>query len=386
MAKTKIVVMVGSGFSAALTAASPALATPGLVGNSALPTLCDLTAALRQHAEQEIHRRGSGDFPFQRDTLRQTLTELEAATWKLGAEQNFEEFISSKVSTPEVFECTVYFLYDLFARRLSLERQNRANRNFWYTVNRASETEVFRRGLFRLVDTYDVFFVSFNYDGLLEAPLDTPFGKQPPEFRYLPEVSHAFNVVMPEFYETPDTRHLNRFSVPIILKPHGSIHFFRAKDGGDSDRIVAVHPRLDLGFNPWTMQRDIGGQRFWDLADRVPVIVPPVLNKDTYLRGKYLSRAIELLREQVALADRVISLGFSVPPSDGHIAEALKSSMVTANVGLVFRAAPSDSTVKNWGEICPRDRLTILSSSGIPLSSEIEIETFWRSAFEFLDR
>src|SRR5713226_1758839 len=118
MAKTKIVVMVGSGFSAAMTAASPALATPGLVGNSALPTLCDLTAALRQHAEQEIHRRGSGDFPFQRDTLRQTLTDLEAATW--------------------------------------------------------------------------------------------------------------------------------RGSRSLFLKPHGSIHFFRAKDGGDSDRIVAVHPRLDL--------------------------------------------------------------------------------------------------------------------------------------------
>jgi hypothetical protein len=129
--------------------------------------LCNLTTALRGHAEEEIHRRGADQFPFQLDTLRQTLSDLQAATRRSGAEQNFGEFISSKVSTPEVFECTVYFLYDLFARRLSLERQNRANRNFWYTVNRPSEAEIFRSGLFRLVDTYDVFFVSFNYDGLL---------------------------------------------------------------------------------------------------------------------------------------------------------------------------------------------------------------------------
>jgi hypothetical protein len=215
---------------------------------------------------------GADQFPFQLDTLRQTISDLQAATRRPGAEQNFGEFISSKVSTPEVFECTVYFLYDLFARRLSLERQNRANRNFWYTVNRPSEAEIFRSGLFRLVDTYDVFFVSFNYDGLLEALLDTPLGKQPPEFRYLPEVSHAFNIVMPEFFETSDTRRLDGFPVPTILKPHGSIHFFRPKNGADGD-IVAVHPRLDLGFDPWRKQRDIGGQRFWELADRVPVIV-----------------------------------------------------------------------------------------------------------------
>src|SRR5260370_31274206 len=94
---------------------------------------------------------------------------------------------------------------------------------------------------------------------------------------------------MPEFYETPDTRHLNRFSVPIILKPHGSIHFFRAKDGGDSDRIVAGHPRLDLGFNPWTMQRDIGGSRFLVFVGRVPGIVPAVFNKGTLFPWEYFS-------------------------------------------------------------------------------------------------
>src|SRR5260370_23794072 len=105
---------------------------------------------------------------------------------------------------------------------------------------------------------------------------------------------------MPEFYETPDTRHLNRFSVPIILKPHGSIHFFRAKDGGDSDRIVAVHPRLDLGFNPWTMQRDIGGQRILGFAYRGPVIFSPVLNKETFLRGEDFLWAILVLRAPVA--------------------------------------------------------------------------------------
>jgi hypothetical protein len=212
VAKKKIAAIVGSGFSAALSTGSAAGA-PGLIGNAPLPTLPNLTGVLRQHAEQEINRRGSRDFPFEPEILRETLSALQSATWKAGAEQHFEEFISGKVFTPELFDCTVYFLFDLFARRLSLERQNRANRNFFYTVNRVPEAEAFRKGLFRLVDTYDVFFVSFNYDGILEALLDTPLAKQPPKFRYLPEVSHALDVVMPEFYETRDTRDLSRFPV-----------------------------------------------------------------------------------------------------------------------------------------------------------------------------
>lgn len=132
------------------------------------------------------------------------------------------------------------------------------------------------------------------------------------------------------------------------------------------------------------MQRDIETQRFWDLADPVPVIIPPVLNKDAYLRGNYLSRALDLLSHQVSLADRVISLGFSVPPSDGHIVQALKSIRADAKVGLVFREAPGDSTVKNWHETCSGEQLTILSAAGIPLSSQTEIDAFWRKIFHFL--
>jgi hypothetical protein len=87
----------------------------------------------------------------------------------------------------------------------------------------------------------------------------------------------------------------------------------------------------------------------------------------------------------MASVDRIISLGFSVPPSDGHIVEALRSSTrADAKVGLVYRAAPSDSTEKNWEEICPSDQLRVLFSSGIPLSSAAEIERFWTTIFGFL--
>lgn len=238
MSKTKTVVIVGSGFSAALTADSPESSAPGVVGNAALPTLSNLTRVLGEHAEQELRRRGSDKFPFQRETLRQSLSNLQSATLTSGAEQNFEEFISSKVSAPKVFDCTVYFLFDLFARRLSLERQNRANRNFWYKVNRADEAEAFRKALFHLVDSYDVFFVSFNYDGLLEALLDTPFGKQKPEFRYFAEISHAFDVVMPEFYETPDARNLSRFTVPLFSSRMVQFIFFEQRMAATATELL----------------------------------------------------------------------------------------------------------------------------------------------------
>jgi hypothetical protein len=133
------------------------------------------------------------------------------------------------------------------------------------------------------------------------------------------------------------------------------------------------------------MQRDIGDQRFWDLADRIPVIIPPVLNKDSHLSGKYLSRAIELLRDQAAVADRVISLGFSVPPSDRHVAEALKSIRAGTRVGLVFRMISGDSTLKNWEGICPKDHVEVPGSAGIPLSSQAEIDSFWQGMLDFVE-
>jgi hypothetical protein len=94
---------------------------------------------------------------------------------------------------------------------------------------------------------------------------------------------------------------------------------------------------------------------------------------------------MELLRKHMAPVDRIISLGFSIPPSDGHDVEALRSSIrAEAKVGLVYRSAPSDLTEKNWEEICPNDQLRVLFSNGIPLSSAAEIEQFWTAIFGFL--
>ena len=124
----------------------------------------------------------------------------------------------------------------------------------------------------------------------------------PPPFLYLPERSHGVPFVMPEHLGPVDTRDLSPSSglsrLATVLKPHGSIHFFRLRPGvaeaSSGRQIVAVHPRFDIEFNPATMRRDIPEVSFWRWADAVPLIVPPLLNKDSMLSSDYFQEILSL--------------------------------------------------------------------------------------------
>jgi hypothetical protein len=386
----KIVVVVGSGFSLALTGGSAPL-----VGRGSLPTLAGLAGELLDHITQCVH--DAEDFsPVSSELVQETLTLLqrEART------QNFEEIVSKlqirssllendstsvimgKWPSRSLLRCLLFFLYDLFARRLSYEGKRQANRNFFYKINDPVRAEELRRQFYRLVDGYDVTFVSFNYDGLIEAFLDCVLGKQPPVFRYFPEISHGVSIVMPENYLSRDVRDFTRWKVPLILKPHGSIHFFRAREDINSLRsspeLIAVQPRPDLGFNPATMQRDIPDQDLLRFADPVPFIVPPVMNKESYFDSGYAKTIWARTVRELSDAEAIIGVGFSIPRSDLHVATLFEAANTgRQRIAICYRSAVDDVTQENWARAFPGNSVEVLTDTGIPNGSAIEIQNFW---------
>jgi hypothetical protein len=68
-------------------------------------------------------------------------------------------------------------------------------------VNDQERAREFKEGLWRLLDEHDVTFISFNYDGLIEAFLDWWIGdanQQQRGYRYVVELSHALPIASPE--------------------------------------------------------------------------------------------------------------------------------------------------------------------------------------------
>jgi len=246
--KKRVAVVVGSGFAAALTNGKTAI-----LGNRSLPTLNGLTDALLAHMEQIRHCEAP--IPFTKDLFDQAIATLRRNAARSESERySFEEFLSllaigSTLSqgshspalsrlpgaNPVVLSCLLYCLSNLFTSSLSYDGTTKANRNFWYKVNDTHRAVAIKEGFWQLVDENDIAFISFNYDGLIEAFLDWWLGQDDQQdrgFRYLVELSHAIPLTMPEHvYSRRDTRDLSRIrKLPIILKPHGSIHFFQLRE------------------------------------------------------------------------------------------------------------------------------------------------------------
>src|SRR5437867_8865399 len=146
----QLVVVVGSGFSSALTNGENAI-----LGNQPLPTLAGLGGSLLSHMQQ-LERNGSR-MPFRRDALQNSISALRRNATRPDSERyNFEEFVSllsigstlartsasSPLSSlpganPETLRCILYCLSDFLASRLSYNGTTKANRNFFYRVNYA---------------------------------------------------------------------------------------------------------------------------------------------------------------------------------------------------------------------------------------------------------
>jgi hypothetical protein len=183
--KKRVTVIVGSGFSAALTSGERPV-----MGSQPLPTLNNLTESVLSHVK--FLQATPGSLQFSAITVQQVISVLEKNIARPANERySFEELLSllaieSSLSqgsnspvlldlpgaNPQILRCVLFCLSHLFATRLSYDGSHRANRNFWYKVNDQERAREFKEGLWRLLDEHDVTFISFNYDGLIEAFLD----------------------------------------------------------------------------------------------------------------------------------------------------------------------------------------------------------------------
>ena len=408
MSDKQVAVIVGSGFSSALTSGkSP------ILGSKSLPTLNGLSADLLAHMEQLNATKAS--LPFMPDVFNDAISALRRNVVRAELERyNFEEFLSllaigstlSRAShspalsrlagaNPEVLRCFLYSIADFFTSNLSYDGKTAVNRNFWYKVNDADRALSMKAGIWQLADQYQTTIISFNYDGIIEAFLDWWLGQKDQQrrgFRYLVELSHAIPLTMPEHvYFRRDTRDLSRLPrLPIVLKPHGSIHFFQLREElrglMSGPTLAAVHPRLDIGFNPATGQRDIPDAQFWEFADRTPLIIPPLLNKDSFFGNSYFQAMLRLIVEAVQRAEYVLVIGFSLPSSDLHVSAAFETiNWSGKKLGLAFRAGAGDGTQARWKRVAGDAATTLLTQDGIPVDSVADINEFWESVVQFLD-
>ena len=145
------------------------------------------------------------------------------------------------------------------------------------------------------------------------------------------------------------------------------------------------HPRLDIGFNPATGQRDIGEIRFWEFADPAPVIIPPLLSKQSYLDGDYFQAMLRLIVEAVQQAERVLVIGFSLPPSDLHVCAAFEAiNWSDKKLGLVFREGPADETEMHWKRVAGGQAISMTINTGVPLDTTTTVKSFWKSVNDFV--
>jgi hypothetical protein len=403
--KRRIAVVVGSGFSASLTTGeSP------LIGNKPIPTLAGLAEAMLEHLDAV-----SEQLPFPREVIGETHRVLEQ-NQKLPQDTrfDFEQLLSlvaiksgfasnSDISQSrtqlmaKVQRCLIYLIPSLFAERLAIDGKLQKNRNLFYSVRDKARVKAIQVAIRYLVDQYDVTFITFNYDGLIEAFLDCDLGisgpGQKPVFRYFPEISHGVRMVMPEYvFGSRDTRDFSKLgSVPRVLKPHGSMHFYRVREAmrnlTNSPQIVALHPRFDIGFNPKTMQRDIPSIEFWEYADPIPFIIPPVLNKDSFLAQDYAKVVFGQAERALVDADAIIVLGFSIPRSDLHINALLEyvaeQRKEMSPIGLVYLRGDSDKTLSNWHRIFGESAVTEIEDRGMPTKTTEEITQSWKRLLGF---
>ena len=131
------------------------------------------------------------------------------------------------------------------------------------------------------------------------------------------------------------------------------------------------------------MQRDIDTVSFWKYANPVPFIIPPVLNKESYLSLDYSKIIIPQMIEAMSAAELIISLGFSIPRSDLHInaffqlvAEA-EMEKRNKKIGLIFKSSINDQTLSNWTRIFGNKNLSVINDQGIPVLSVDEINDMW---------
>lgn len=110
-----------------------------------------------------------------------------------------------------------------------------------------------------------------------------------------------------------DGGNLNRSSTFSLFKLHGSINWFYSGHNGASgeDIYAAVYAKGLMGF----FETDLRWQ-YSQFKHKVPLIIPPVLDKGIYFKNTSLRSTWEQALLALREADRIFCLGYSLPESD----------------------------------------------------------------------
>jgi hypothetical protein len=400
------VIVVGAGFSAALTGGNNPM-----IGNGPLPTLQRLGKELSQFAH-DSNKRWDAEGQFSDKTIGHGLTLLKQ-TFEADSnpDTNFEQFISMLASQksfleqfpsanrpdlpqndPYVLDFIIFLLCQFFERLLGVAQSKLVEKfstdEFLYAVNSEPRLKEFTRCLYELMTTQDndkrilsVNFVSLNYDGILEAVTEKVNDFVHYERTYYRYRSHVIPLGDPYrgIYQHMDGMSTQMFC-PRILKPHGSIHFYKLR--GNIKSIVGGSgfagfiPTFRYSPNPI---RPLKEPRDSSLHfEATPFIVPPVLNKETYMGSEYFTEMLFHVHRAITKARNIVVIGFSLPPSDLHLWAALQSIDWTDKRVFICDIEKEDGDAfKNWSRVARGAKVELLPFEGLPCDTEANIKNFF---------
>jgi hypothetical protein len=113
------------------------------------------------------------------------------------------------------------------------------------------------------------------------------------------------------FPNPANCRHTN----PVLLhKLHGSLNWYLLAEKDEDRAVLRGEPTADARIRI-TRRRQIPQRLRWSGRPVRPVVVPPVYAKQPFLEG-LMGPVWREARDNLTMADRVVFLGYSLPPAD----------------------------------------------------------------------
>lgn len=178
--------------------------------------------------------------------------------------------------------------------------------------------------------------ITFNYDTLVECLVATPTGILGDPNQY-GEVWQGVSWTeltgdLPPW--APGSSRLASSQVESVrlLKLHGSLNWYWRP--GDISGVSVARRRLPGHFNqpePYTEE-----QRRRDVPGRAPFVVPPAASKSDYYSNPITKEMWTQAAERLARAQRVVFMGYSLPPTDVTFTNMLRASLQESDCDIVI--------------------------------------------------
>ncbi len=125
-----------------------------------------------------------------------------------------------------------------------------------------------------------------------------------------------------------------------LLKVHGSLNWwYSGPESPPGDTVYATNMQPRWGQDP-DEDEDIA------VIDKVRLVVPPTLQKESFYENSILRSQWQMARERLIDADRIILMGYSLPPTDLSSRLLLSTSGADASIEVVDLAEKADRPVR----------------------------------------